>query len=432
MRISHRILPRLRLTSLAAFVAVCALVFGYLWINSGGRLPAVSSDGYQVSLDMPHVSNLVYDSDVMIAGVKVGKVSALGVENDHARVTMRLNSNAPLHQGAIVQVRQKTLVEETYLEITDGKGTVIPDHASLPTGTGKSATNLNDILVSLDKPTRKALGSLVKELGAVTKGSRTSISSALSGLGDVGEQGKDVLSALASQSGDLKQLSVSATALLAALNTRQGEIAQLVTNADALSKATADRGGDVALAMKQLPDLLTTAKSAGASLQSLGTNLQPVAANLRAAAPDLTAALDELPKTAEDLRAVLPSLNSVLDDAPATLRLIPRTASTVEKLIPGLRVVLSDLNPMLGYLEPYGHDLAAFFTNFGQTLATGDANGKAFRVFGIFNEQSLKNLPINTNIGPLNKFNPYPAAGGSADPGPWNRTYPRVNAEPMK
>lgn len=430
MQISHRIVPKFRLMSLFVFGALCAVIFGYLWVNSGGRIAGVSSDGYLVSVKIPHVENLVYDSDVMIAGVKVGKVSDVKVDGNGADVTMRFTTAAPLHGGATVQVRAKTLVDETYLEVTDGDGAALPNHARLAPGAGKQGTTVNDVLVSLDRPARDALGGVVNGLGATTTGSRKSISQALTGLGEFGRQGSDVIAALAAQSGDLKQLTANSAALLAALNARQGELAQVVTQANALTKATANNSGDIAAAMRSLPGLIQSAQAAGGSLSSLGENLQPVAADLRAAAPNLTAALKALPETTRNLKALLPALNSVLDSAPTTLDLVPQTASAVRNLIPGLKVDLGDVNPMLAYLEPYGRDVAAFLVDFGQTLSDGDAAGHILRAFVIANEQSLRNEPVTTN-GILDKKNPYPQ--GSLDrPAPWSGTYPRIKADPVK
>jgi phospholipid/cholesterol/gamma-HCH transport system substrate-binding protein len=432
MRIPHRAQPKIRVGILAVFFAVCALVFGYLWVNSGGRIPGVSDDGYLVSLDMPHVSNLVYDSDVMIAGVKVGKVASLGVHGNDAHVTMRLTSQAPLHEGARVQVRAKTLVQETYLEITDGRGRAIPAGGSLPTTAAKPYTDLNAVLASLDPATRKALGSVVNELGATTSGTRESISQALTGLGQLGTRGKTALDAVAAQSGDLKQLTNRAAALLAALNTRQGEIAGAVRSANELTKATSGESDDISVAMRRLPGVLVNARAAGASLEDLSANLAPVATNLEAAAPDLNAAIAQLPQTSTDLRGLVPSLNSVLDRAPATLKRIPQTAADLTHLIPGLKVDLADVNPMLAYLEPYGHDIAAWFTGFAGVLSTGDATSHLVQAMLVFNQQSYKGLPINTNVGLLDQSNPYPAPGSNAHPGPWSGTYPRVTAEKPK
>jgi phospholipid/cholesterol/gamma-HCH transport system substrate-binding protein len=432
VRIPHAVMPVIRLLTLVAFALTCALVFGYLWTNSGGKLPLISKAGYQVGLRMDNVSNLVNNADIMIAGVKVGKVDKLSAQGNKADIVMRLAENTPLHQGATVQIRTKTLVSETFMEITDGTGNALPSGATLPDDAGKSTTDLNDVLTSLDPGTLAALASSVRSLGASTQDGKASISQALQGLGDLGREGKTTLDALAAQSADLQHLTGSAATLLAALNNRQGQIAQMVDDANQLAGATAGNSQQVEAVMHKLPGLLDTARNATGGLNDVSAALSPVAANLNAAAPNLNAALQELPQTSADLRALLPSLDGVLTKAPDTLLRVPAVAHDAESLIPGLQVDLADLNPMLGFLQPYGHDLAAFFTNFAQTLATGDANGRILRVFSVINEQSFKGNPLNTNIGPLNKFNGYPLPGSAVNPGPANNPYPHVTAEPPK
>ncbi|HVV08324.1 MlaD family protein [Amycolatopsis sp.] len=429
MNIPHAALPKIRLVILTIFVLLCALIFGYLWVSSGGRLPLVSKDGYRVSLDIPKVSNLVDNSDVTMAGVTVGKVAAISVTGNTAHVTMQLDSNAPLHEGATVQVREKTLVDETFLEITEGKGAVLPDGATLPAGSAKPAVELNDVLVSLDAGTRNALGSSLRSLGVATDGSRQDISQALTGLGELGRNGKTALDALAAQSDDLRHLTGSAATLLAALDTRQGEIADLVDNANQLAAATADNGASLQAVMRKLPGVLDTARGATSSVSQLSAALTPVAADLRAAGPDLNTALEQLPKAVAGLRGILPALDAVLGKAPATLDRVPPAASDLTALFPSLQNDLLQLNPMLTYLEPYGQDIAHLFVNWGASLNTGNQQGQALRLLPVLNRQAVTGVPLNTNIGPLNERNPYPAPG-AVNPVPFTGQYPQVQQDP--
>ncbi|WP_246370575.1 MlaD family protein, partial [Amycolatopsis echigonensis] len=188
MRISHSAMPVIRLIVLVVFATACAVFFGYLWVNSGGKLP-FSSSRYTLTATFPRVANLVPDSDVMISGVAVGKVAEIKNEGDRAHVTMELDQQYPLHAGVTVQVRNKTLVEETFLQLTDGDGPVLDSGTVLPENAGKPAVGLNDVLASIDPSTRQALASTIRSLGASTKDSQDSISRALSGLGDLGREG---------------------------------------------------------------------------------------------------------------------------------------------------------------------------------------------------------------------------------------------------
>ena len=65
----------------------------------------------------------------------MGKIEELRVDGRHAKATMELNEDvAPLHEGAKVTVSAKTLIEETYLAVVDGKGAEIPNGANAPDG----------------------------------------------------------------------------------------------------------------------------------------------------------------------------------------------------------------------------------------------------------------------------------------------------------
>lgn len=383
----------------AAFGTLCAVIFGYLWVGSGGHVPGITGTGYDVSLDVPHAGNIVYFSDVMVAGVKVGKVDSISEEGGHAHIEISLDSAvAPLHQGATVQVRSKSLLEEGYLEVTDGKGDAIPSGAQLPAGSAKSQVQLADVLKSLDPQTRKNLSAALQSAGLSTAGSEQQIQDLASGLGDLGRQGFTVLDALSAQSADLRALVRTSTGVMAALDQRRAQLRSLIADGDVISQVTAGQQDDVRSVVRALPGVLAAASAASGPLQQIGTALAPVATNLSAAAPDLTSALQLLPSAATSLKHMMPSLNSVLDEAPATLSLVPAFSNELNALLPSAGSILNDANPMLAYLAPYNRELGSFFANFAQTLSRGDANGKYFRILTVMNGQSYTGNPITTPL----------------------------------
>jgi len=420
-----------QLVIVIVFAVLCAAVFGYLWINSGGKIPGVTKENYRVTAYFPRVANLVYFADVMVAGVKVGKVQDVEATNTQgARVVMDLTSAYPLHQGATAQLRSKTLVEESFVQILDGTGPALPSGTVLPPGTGHGPTQLNDVLLSFDGKTRGALAEAVRSLGGATEGTQQAFSQIAAGLGSLGRGGRSTLDALADQSQDLKQLTGNTAVMLAALNTQRGEIVNLVQSADRLTTATADGRKDLAEVIRQLPPTLRSAQNASDSLTALGRALDPVARNLRAAAPDLDDALVELRPTARDLRALVPDLDLALRRAPDTLHRVPRFAHATNHLIPQAKGRLADLNPILGYLKPYTPEVTNLLPNFTQTLAHGDANGNYFRSFVFVTDQTLKAYPVTTNVGPLRRFNPYPEPGQGRFPMGPGRQFTRVTEEP--
>jgi phospholipid/cholesterol/gamma-HCH transport system substrate-binding protein len=399
-------------------------------VNSGGKLPGITKYTYKVAVDIPRVGNLVYFSDVAVNGVLIGKVQELTPQGDHAHVVMDLTKYGPVHEGAIVRVRAKTLVEESFLEIEDGTGPALPSGSQLPPGSGIGPTQLNDVLLALDGKTRGALADASKSLGAATVGTRQAFSDAVAGLGAVGRGGKDALDALSAQSEDLRALSANTATLLTALNTQRGEIAQLVQDANTLTTATADGREDLAQFMRELPPTLHSADNAADSIDRIGRALDPVANNLHQAAPDLSAALHDLPDISDQLRGLLPQLDGVLQSGPDTFDKVDTFSNDTNDFIPKGKDFLAELNPMLGYIKGYKREVGSVLTNFAQTMAHGDANGHEFQALVLLgNETAVKAFPVNTEVGPLDKYNPYPMPGQGYNPSGVGRPFEKLHRD---
>lgn len=428
MKISHTVVPVLRGSTVVAFLALCAVIFGFLWMNAGGRIPLVTKSGYEVTVPMTDVDNLVFQSDVRMAGVDVGKIQELEIEGRQAMVTLDLEDDVvPLHEGATITIRNKTMIEETYLEIVDGEGEAYADGAKLPAEAGRGSVQLNDLLSSLDAKTRKDLSAAIRASGTSLKGTREDVDALLAGLGDVGGNAT-ALDALAQQSDSLRSLLKSSTQVLDALDTQQGQIVDLVHDSQTLTAVTSQHKTDIEALMRGLPPLLDSTRAASASLERLADPLGTVATNLRGSAKDLNAALLELPATAEDLRGMLPSLDRTLTRAPATLKLLPPFAEAAGPLLETLQVNLADLNPMLAYLQPYGHDLVSYWSNFTEFASSSDSNGPIARVKPVFNANSLN---LGAALTPSTMYNPYPAPGTHMTPSDWSGSYPHVEEDPI-
>lgn len=410
MKISYKTIPAIHAAAVVAFVALCAGTFGFLWTHAGGKIPLITHKGYQVSVMLPDADNLVFQSDVRMAGVRVGKIEALKVSGRQAKATLQLDKDVvPLHEGATVTVAAKTLIEETFLDVKDGKGPALPDGATLQPGI--PSVQLNDVLTSLDQPTRDKLGAMLRSQGLATEGTKQDVDYLLTGLGNLGRNGNVALEAVADQSQDLAELTRNVTAVLRALDTQQGRIVQLASDSDAITASTAAQRDDIEALMRALPPFMDTTRDAADDLQRLAKPLNKVSKNLDDAAPDLSDAMKELPATTRDLRGLVPYLDAVLDRAPRTLKRTPDFVDATQPALSSLSAVLQDLNPMLTYLKPYGHDFIAQFTNVGLSVGAEDPDGHILRVRPVFTAYSA-NSPIKVSV-PGMYYNPYPAPGAS-------------------
>jgi phospholipid/cholesterol/gamma-HCH transport system substrate-binding protein len=416
-------------------IAVLAVVFvasmlylAYLLNRSGMHNPLAGGSDYTLSFKTDNVNNLIPVGDVDMAGVNVGKVTSVTNDNGTATVVIGIDPNAaPVHSGVTVRIGAKSLAGESYVDVEDGSGSPLPSGTQLPASALKPAVQLRDVVASLDPTTRTALGSLVRTLGAGTADTKDNLSNAMTGLGDLGRNGYTALDAISAQSADLTTLANETTTVLGALNTGEGQIATLVNEAQQLTAATSGQQQNLADTMRALPGVLASTRTATAKLTELSTSLAPIAADLRSAAPDLNTALAQLPAVTTDLRGLLPSLNGTLQEAPATLDRVPTLAQDAVALIPQLRTTMAQLNPMLGYISPYGPELGAFFANFSAILKyTDEAGIHFFRLEpDLGTDRIVKGLPIQLPQILANS-NPYPAPGGSnaATGRPFTKIYP--------
>ena len=101
------------------FVLVGIACLGYLAIKLG-KLEVLGSSGYNVYADFPSVAGLKLGDPVEIAGVKVGRVEAIKLAADRARLELRLNDGVKLQEDAIASVRARGLIGDKFVLITPG------------------------------------------------------------------------------------------------------------------------------------------------------------------------------------------------------------------------------------------------------------------------------------------------------------------------
>jgi phospholipid/cholesterol/gamma-HCH transport system substrate-binding protein len=101
------------------FVLVGIACLGYLAIKLG-KLEVLGNSGYIVYADFPSVAGLKIGDPVEIAGVKVGRVDAMGLADDRARLQLRLQDDVKLQEDVIASVRSRGLIGDKFVLMTPG------------------------------------------------------------------------------------------------------------------------------------------------------------------------------------------------------------------------------------------------------------------------------------------------------------------------
>ena len=101
------------------FMALGILCLAFLSIRIA-RNELFTAGGYEVQAVFNNCNGLRSGSTIMIAGVEVGRVKAITLEDYEAKVTLMLQRGVALQKDAIASIRTKGLIGEKYIEITPG------------------------------------------------------------------------------------------------------------------------------------------------------------------------------------------------------------------------------------------------------------------------------------------------------------------------
>jgi phospholipid/cholesterol/gamma-HCH transport system substrate-binding protein len=101
------------------FMIVGMVCLAYLTIKLG-QLEVFGDKGYEIQAVFSSSGGLKTGSSVVIAGVEVGRVKKVVLDDYEARVTMSLPLEVKIQEDAIASIKTKGLIGEKYVEISPG------------------------------------------------------------------------------------------------------------------------------------------------------------------------------------------------------------------------------------------------------------------------------------------------------------------------
>lgn len=101
------------------FIFVGLVCMAYTSIKLG-QIEFFNADYYPIKAHFTTVAGLKTDTDIEIAGVKVGKVKDIHLQDYQAIVTMLIKKDIKIQNDAIASIRTKGILGEKYIEILAG------------------------------------------------------------------------------------------------------------------------------------------------------------------------------------------------------------------------------------------------------------------------------------------------------------------------
>jgi virulence factor Mce-like protein len=400
-----------RIAAMVVFALSCFGLLLYLWTSFGGPTP-LEPKGYRVAVLVPQASQLAAQADVRISGVPVGRV--VDVERgqgNHAKAVVEIDAKyVPLHADARATLRAKTLLGETYVELTPGSRSAppIPEGGTLPAAQVSPMIALDEIFRAFDSRTRTDLRRWMQASAMGLEGRGRDLNDAIGHLLPFTEDTGRFTSILDRQSGAVEQLVEGTGTVFGTLGERDEQLRTLIRGGRQTFDALAERDQELADAFRALPGFERRARAALRQLDAFAAEARPVVRDLRPGARALAPAFDELARGAPELDGLLEGVDALSRASKAGFPAAVRSIGRLRPLLAELSPALDNLNPFLEVVSGYDRELEAFVAN--TTAASQASVGPLhyLRTMAPMRPESLAGFPHRTGAS---RGSPYPRPG---------------------
>jgi ABC-type transporter Mla subunit MlaD len=406
-----------QLLVIAGFALSCFGILLFLWITFGGPTP-FKAKPYEIEVPFNEATQLAQQSDVRISGVSVGKVQdiVLAPNGEQALAKVDIEDKyGPIPKDTRAILRTKTLLGETYVELTPGdrNAPVLPDGGTLPEAQIAESVQLDEIFRTFNASTRAAFQTWQQEAAVAIEGQGASLSYAFGELEPTFTQFDRLFRVLDSQRLAVKQIFRNGATSLRALRGRQGELASLIQSSNAVFSTAAARGRQIEALFRAFPTFQDESRLTVERLKTFAIDADPVMKQLVPVAEQLSPTLIALSKFAPPAKRFFEGLEPVIDRAPTGFQAARKLfRDQFPPLLRALNPFLRNLNPFVTGLGLYKHELAATMANVSDiangTLTEENSRGehpRYLRSMGPFSPESLAAFPARTTT---NRTNSYP------------------------
>lgn len=357
-----------QLLVIAGFALSCFGILLFMWTTFGGPTP-FKAKPYEIRIPFNEATQLAQQSDVRISGVSVGKVQdiELAPNGTQSLATIDIDDKyGPIPRGTRAILRTKTLLGETFVELTPGgsDGPKLPDGATLPAANVAESVQLDEIFRTFDPRTRGAFQEWMQSAAIAIEGRGADLSNAFAELEPTFAEFDRLFRVLDTQRLAVGQLFRDGAVTFRALRGRRGELADLIRSSNTVFSTTAARDRDIEALFRAFPTFLDESKLTLDRLKAFAVNTDPLMRQLVPAAEQLSPTLIAFSRLAPQAKGFFEGLAPVIARSttgfPAVRKLF---RDEFPPLLRALDPFLRNLNPILVGLGLYKHEITAVMAN---------------------------------------------------------------------
>jgi phospholipid/cholesterol/gamma-HCH transport system substrate-binding protein len=382
----------------AGFTLSCFGLILFLWVAFGGPVP-LKSKSYRITAYFPEATALAVESDVRIGGVSVGKVKAIELApadvrldgQDLTEAELEIQPEfAPISSDARAILRQKTLLGETYVELTSGNRPTTAEDEEVPVALGAAAnvsdaevegveaipeegtlgvsqtedqTQIDEIFNALDEQTRTSFQRWQQNAAVAVQGRGADLNDSLGNLGPFLSDASDVLTVLRRQKQSLKGLVKDTGTVFEALTEREEALRGLIVNSNDTFGALASEEQALQDTFQVFPTFERETRATLERLDVFQENTLPLILDLQPVAKDLSPTLRSVRQLSPSLSSLFVDLDDLVRASKKGLPSLARFVDGATPLLNSLDPFLANLNPVLSYLEFYKTSATDFLSN---------------------------------------------------------------------
>jgi phospholipid/cholesterol/gamma-HCH transport system substrate-binding protein len=396
----RHIRPYLRhLAALGGMIVISLGTAAYVTVHQRLRFPWQQSMHLYAEFDSAQAVTAGQGQTVDIAGVQIGEIGSVEVENGKALVRLDITKQdevGSIYSNARLTLRPKTGLNDMEVQMDPGTpdGSLpgrgkLEDGDRIPLANTQSNVNPDQVLAALDTDTRRYLQILLNAGGEGLRGRAPDLRAILKAAQPTLHHAELVSRAVADRRSKVRRLVHNLHLLAATAATRDDDLRSLVSSASVVLRTLGQRDADIQGAVQRLPGALAATRGALTEARGLAGDARPALTSLlplaRDLAPDLVAARpllrDALPVVRDDVRPLVREVNPLLAKLTPSVRKVDQVTSP--DLIVSGKVLNRTVN-VLGFNPPGKEEgflfhLGWYVHNAVSVLSIEDAHGVAWR-----------------------------------------------------
>ncbi len=350
---------------------VLALGIGaYILNEQRFRFPLIEDKPQVIQVELENAQAVTpgQGQTVRVAGVKIGSIGDVEVEDGIAVVDMEIDKEYEglIRGDATALLRPKTALKDMFLEVEPGQGSKLGEGDRIPVSNTAPDIDPDEVFSALDADTRDYLKLLISSGGKGLEGRGEDLRKTFQRLEPLHRDLRRLNTAVAVRRQGLKQLIHDYSELVEELGGKDEELTRLVTASNQVFSAFAEEDVNVAATVRKLPGALRQTESTLGKVERFGDRLGPALNALRPPfrrldetnAAVLPFVREAAPIVRDQIRpftrATKPYINSLGSAARNTVRALPDVTSSFNELNRFFNI--GAFNP--GGAEPLTGDLA--------------------------------------------------------------------------